>query len=128
MVGISGTAVCKGEGRAEGRGCREEEGGNEGLTAGKEEAHLCLDIWWEPEDGAWCVQRYARKGEEPGLPSIHPIIWQALSWGHRQSSSCRQRCKDAKLAGAGPTGGAAVCVVCGCSTVRRDRGLARERG
>ena len=45
MVGISGRAVCKGEGRAEGRGCREEEGGNEGLVAGKEEVHLCLDIW-----------------------------------------------------------------------------------
>lgn len=111
MVDISGRAVCKGEDRAEGRGCRAEEGGNEGLTAGKEQAYLCLDIWRETEDGAWCVQRYAQNGEEPGLTSIHPIILQALSQGHWQSSSCWQRCKDAKLAGAGPTRGAAC--LCG---------------
>lgn len=112
--------------------------------AGKEEAHLCLDIWWEPEDGVRCIQRYAQKGEEPGLTSIHPIIWQSLSQGHWQSSSCQQRCKNAKLDRAGPTRGAAcpcgmwvqyyeVCstVVCGCNTmttVRRDSRLSKERG
>lgn len=65
-------------------------------------------------DGAWCPNtRYAQKGKEPGLTSIHPIIWQALSQGGWWSSSCQRRFKDAKLTRAWPARG----TVCPCGAV-----------
>ena len=80
-------------------------------------------------DGAWHPNTgYEQKGKEPGLTSIHPIIWQALSQGGWWSSSCQQRFKDAELTRAWPARG----TVCPCGVWVRycveGWGLAKDTG